>query len=96
MAPGAAGQQGCFGRTDGTTDFNDCTTITENGVAAGEALTPGVPKAITLATVFCIPSACPPGAGETDVCHIVDQSANLPGPGATSLPGTLTYNVPTP
>jgi hypothetical protein len=43
---------------------------------------------VTLATVFCIPAAEGPAAG------LVNLSANLPGPGATSLPGLLTLNDP--
>lgn len=84
------GQKGCFGRfNDANPDaFPECTTITENGVPAGAALDAGVPRAVTLATVFCIPAA--PG----DAGAIVNFAANLPGPGATSLPGTLTFNDP--
>jgi hypothetical protein len=59
-----------------------CRTINENGVAAG-ALAIGTPKTATLASTFCIP-----GTGN----GAVDGSANLPGPGAVSLPGTFTVN----
>jgi hypothetical protein len=52
--------------------------IEENGTPAGE-LSPGE-HAATLASVFCIPDA-----GN----FIINAAANLPGPGATSLPGTL-------
>ncbi len=94
FCPGqGAPQVGCFGRaTDANPDgFPECRTITENGTPAGEPLVAGVPKAVTLATVFCIPKASvTPG----DIGEIVDLSANLPGPGATSLPGTLTFNDP--
>ncbi|HEV7731602.1 MAG TPA: hypothetical protein VGR62_05535 [Candidatus Binatia bacterium] len=88
-------QKGCFGRaTDmAPLGFKDCATITEIGAPAGEALTPGVPKAVTLATVFCIPKA---SIVDGDIGGIVDLSANLPGPGATSLPGTLTFVDPAP
>jgi hypothetical protein len=58
-----------------------CVSITENGVAAGK-VTLGVPAHATLASVFCIAAT---GNG------IVDGAADLPGPGAVSLPGT--YNV---
>ena len=57
-----------------------CRTINENGVPAG-VLTIGTPKTVTLASTFCIP-----GTGN----GAVDGSANLPGPGAVSLPGTFT------
>jgi hypothetical protein len=64
---------GCFG--DDT-----CRAIVENGAAAG-ALTPvGSSHSITLASVFCIPAS---GA------ILIDSSASLPGPGATSLIGTV-------
>jgi hypothetical protein len=87
---GDTGQAGCFGRlTDAnTTPFTDCHTITENGSPAGAPLVDGVPAPATLATVFCIPAA------EGDIGGIVNLSANLPGPGATSLPGTLTFQDP--
>jgi hypothetical protein len=49
-------------------------------VQAG-ALSIGTPKAITLASVFCVASTASP---------IVNANANLPGPGATSLVGTVT------
>jgi hypothetical protein len=52
--------------------------IEESGVPAG-TLVPG-PHTGTLASVFCIPAT-----GN----FIIDGAANLPGPGATSLPGTL-------
>jgi hypothetical protein len=54
--------------------------IRETGVQAG-ALSIGTPKAITLASVFCVASTASP---------IVNANANLPGPGATSLVGTVT------
>jgi hypothetical protein len=57
-----------------------CTSITENGSAS--AVTFGVPANATLASVFCIAAT---GNG------IVDGAADLPGPGAVSLPGT--YNA---
>jgi len=43
------------------------------------------PKATTLASVFCIPSVSG-GLG-----FLINGAANLPGPGATSLPGTLNF-----
>ena len=52
--------------------------IEENGDPAG-LLTPGVHQG-TLASVFCIPAT-----GN----FLIDGAANLPGPGATSLPGSL-------
>ena len=55
--------------------------IEENGVPAG--VVDATPSAGTLASVFCIPSVGPP------LGFLVNGAANLPGPGATSLPGTL-------
>jgi hypothetical protein len=60
-----------------------CRTITENGAASG-AITPGTPSNATLASVFCIAAT---GNG------LVDSSANLPGPGAVSLPGQFTLGT---
>jgi hypothetical protein len=56
-----------------------CRTITENGIPAGP-ITVGQPATATLASVFCI-SSTPSGT--------VNFAADLPGPGATSLPGTF-------
>jgi hypothetical protein len=65
---------GCFGDAE-------CRLIRENGAPAGSLLPIGTPHATTLASVFCIPAS---GA------ILIDGAASLPGPGATSLPGTLT------
>ena len=54
-------------------------TITENGSPAGD-LTTNMVKPATLSAVFCIPET---GNG------IIDGAADLAGPGATSLPGTV-------
>jgi hypothetical protein len=54
--------------------------IRETGVTAG-ALSIGVPKSITLASVFCVATTASP---------LVNANANLPGPGATSIVGTVT------
>jgi hypothetical protein len=54
--------------------------IEENGTEAGP-LTVGQGSTGTLASVFCIPD---PGN------FVIKSAANLPGPGATSLPGTFT------
>jgi hypothetical protein len=55
--------------------------IEENGSPAG-ALS-STPSAGTLGSVFCVPSVSG-GLG-----FLINAAANLPGPGATSLPGTL-------
>jgi hypothetical protein len=55
-----------------------CRQINENGSAAGQVLT-NVPAAATLGSVFCIPATSN---------AVVNGSADLPGPGAVSLPGT--------
>jgi hypothetical protein len=54
--------------------------IRETGVPAG-ALAINTPKPLTLASVFCVASTASP---------LVNANANLPGPGATSLVGTVT------
>ena len=59
--------------------------ITETRMAAGD-LTDGAPHAAREGVVFCIPAT-----GNGTVNAVVD----LPGPGATSLPG-LAQVVPTP
>lgn len=56
-----------------------CRAITENGTPAGP-ITVGAPASGTLASVFCVAAT---GNG------LVDASADLPGPGAVSLPGTF-------
>jgi hypothetical protein len=56
-----------------------CRTITENGTPYGP-VSIGVPGPATLASVFCVA-----GTGN----GLVDASADLPGPGAVSLPGTV-------
>jgi len=67
------GQQtaGCFGDTD-------CELIRETGSAAGSLLPIGTPHDTILASTFCIPAT-----GSV----LIDAEADLPGPGATSLPG---------
>ena len=74
--PNSGSKAGCFGSTT-------CTHIEETGIAAGP-LTPGVPATTRLASVFCIPET-PGGLGQ-----LINLAAGLPGPGATSLPGTVT------
>jgi len=69
----APGLNGCFG--DPTCDY-----IEERGSAAAGIAIGGGTVSGTLASVFCIPAT---GNG------LIDGAADLPGPGATSLPGTL-------
>jgi hypothetical protein len=54
-------------------------TLSETGSPAGD-LTTNTANPATLAAVFCIPATGSP---------IIDGAADLPGPGATSLPGTV-------
>jgi hypothetical protein len=75
------GQGGVPG-TPGCFGKPTCRTITENGVPAGPIST-GVPTAATLASVFCV-SATTNGT--------VNFAADLPGPGAVSLPGQFVVN----
>ncbi|HEX6130871.1 MAG TPA: hypothetical protein VF044_04020 [Actinomycetota bacterium] len=58
-----------------------CDYIEERGSPAAGITIGGGPVAATLGSVFCIPAA---GNG------LIDGAADLPGPGATTLPGTLT------
>jgi hypothetical protein len=71
------GQSNASGHLFGCFGSAACQTITENGSPAG-AITQGTPADATLASVFCIAAT---GNG------LVDASADLPGPGAVSLPG---------
>jgi hypothetical protein len=73
------GQTNSGGHLFGCFGSSACRTITENGVPYGP-VTNGVPGPATLASVFCITAT---GNG------LVDASADLPGPGAVSLPGTV-------
>ena len=68
----------CRQRTSGAFGQGPARTITATGAAPG-CLTDGAAHPLTLISVFAIP----PSYNAT-----VDASADLPGPGATSLPGT--------
>jgi len=76
--PPIGAKTGCFGSAA-------CTTVEERGTPAG-AITPGTPANVRLASVFCVPET--PGASG----QLINLAAGLPGPGATSLPGTVTIN----
>jgi len=56
--------------------------IEQRGAAAG-AMSPNTNEAARLASVFCIPKV-----GN----FLIDGAADLPGPGAITLPGTLRYD----
>jgi hypothetical protein len=63
--------------------------IKEQGAAPGVSLLPvNTSHAARLASVFCIPDAdsSPNGGGQG---FLISAAANLPGPGATTLPGTI-------
>jgi hypothetical protein len=68
----------CKQRNAGAFGVGPARTIDENGSPGGD-LTTGS-KAATMGGVFCVP---PTFSG------LVDSSADLPGPGAVGLPGTL-------
>jgi hypothetical protein len=76
--PAIGPKSGCFGS-------DACRTIEERGTPAG-ALSPGTAAPVRLASVFCIPETGDPSG------QIINLAAGLPGPGATSLPGTVTIN----
>jgi len=63
---------GCFGS-------QACQLIRETGSPATGPIVVGTPVSTTLATIFCIPAS-----GNI----LIDGAAALPGPGATTLPGT--------
>jgi hypothetical protein len=73
------GQSNTGGHQFGCFGSSACVDITENGSPAGLLVT-NSPSSATLAAVFCIGAT---GNG------LVDASADLPGPGAVSLPGTI-------
>jgi len=80
-APGANGCFGCGGSANTFCPNGDegiCDYIEERGADAG-TLTPGGHDG-RLASVFCIPAT---GNG------LIDGAADLPGPGATTLPGVF-------
>lgn len=68
----------CPGDTAGPPDY-----IEEVGSPAGPVTIGGGTEGATLASVFCIPSV------GGSLGFLINSAANLPGPGATSLPGTL-------
>ena len=67
---------GCFGDPD-------CEAFNEIGTPAGSLLPVGSSHDTTLVSTFCIPAS-----GNV----MVDSASSLPGPGATSLPGTFTLH----
>jgi hypothetical protein len=78
---GLAGSTGAIcpgGTVPPTIDY-----IEEIGSPAGTVTIGGGTEPVTLASTFCIPSVG--GA----LGFLINGAANLPGPGATSLPGTL-------
>jgi hypothetical protein len=72
------GQTNTGGHAFGCFGSTACRTITESGAAT--MINPGTPTATKLASTFCLVAS---GNG------LVDASADLPGPGAVSLPGTF-------
>jgi len=89
FCPGQTAQSaGCFNAELLTQSANgpNCRGIFLEGQAFGD-LRSGSPGTGVLASVFCIPQTS---------ALIINASADLPGPGATSLPGTMTYTPPAP
>jgi len=68
----------CEQHNPGAFGFGSAKTITENGSPAG-SLTDGNGHASTLVSIFCVPPT---------FTTSVDNTGDLPGPGAVSLPGT--------
>ncbi|HVS43902.1 MAG TPA: hypothetical protein VMU20_16745 [Candidatus Dormibacteraeota bacterium] len=64
----------------GAFGFGTAKTITENGAPAGDLATPmNHSGPSTLVSIFCVPPT---------FSTSVDNTGDLPGPGAVSLPGT--------
>jgi len=76
------GSYGCFALGKGAPPGPGpvCDYIEERGSPAAGISIGGGTTAVTLGSVFCIPAA---GNG------LIDGAADLPGPGATTLPGTF-------
>jgi hypothetical protein len=73
--------EACEQKTNGAFMSLTANTLTETGApASGGFMTSDPPKASTLVSVFCIPPTFNPA---------IDASADLPGPGAVSLPGEV-------
>jgi len=71
----------CGQRTSGAFTSNDVArTIVETGSPAGSQTTGGAAQPQTLVSIFCIPPSFSPA---------VDAAADLPGPGAVALQGTV-------
>src|SRR5207249_10621755 len=68
----------CQQHNPGAFGFGTAQTITENGAPAGD-LTNGLGHASTLVSIFCVPPT---------FTTSVDNTGDLPGPGAVALPGT--------
>ena len=72
--------ESCEQKTPGAFSNTNANTLTETGVPSGAFATGDAPKASTLVSVFCIPPTFNPA---------IDAAADLPGPGAVSLPGVV-------
>ena len=68
----------CQQHNPGAFGFGTARTITETGAPAGD-MTDGADHASVLVSIFCVPPT---------FTASVDNSGDLPGPGAVSLPGT--------
>ncbi|PYN80156.1 MAG: hypothetical protein DMD97_03860 [Candidatus Rokuibacteriota bacterium] len=68
----------CQQHNPGAFGFGTARTITENGSPAGD-MTDGAGHPSTLVSIFCVPPT---------FSTSVDNTGDLPGPGAVSLPGT--------
>jgi hypothetical protein len=80
---GFAGSTSCGQRTSGAFTANDVArTIVERGSPTGALTTGGLAQPVKLVSIFCIPPT---------YNLIVDSAADLAGPGAVALPGTLQF-----
>jgi hypothetical protein len=78
------GSIGCFSTHKSTGQV--CDYIEENGINATGITIGGGPKTAQLVSIFCVPPVGGIFGG------LINGAADLPGPGATALPGTLELN----
>lgn len=82
---GPESRESCRQRNNGAFSKTTAQTITVVGVPAGDVCD-GLPHPTTMVNLFCIP---PTFVG------VVDGAADLPGPGAIAMPGTIQLLIPT-
>jgi hypothetical protein len=76
----SAPYESCAQLSPGALQFGAATRVTVNGSTDGSCLGDGAPHATDLVSFFCVPPFFDP---------VVDVAADLPGPGAATLPATV-------